>query len=248
MSISEDKEKIYDVRYKVLLVGESGVGKTSLIRKLVGTATNKNHMNMLSTIGIDFVKKLYEVDGAKVQLEIWDTAGQERFRSITKMHYRGTKAVVFVYDVADLDSFTRLNFWLESIDQELQCSVEDTPPMIIIGNKSDLEDKREVPTERGEKLADEKLANGFWETSAKQGTNVHACFEKLAYTLTDTFSPKLMDTYKKNDRKASVYQRTDIDNNELEESSGFTWGTRSIKLDKHTEPNEEVKKKCCSSQ
>ncbi len=79
---------LYDVKYKVLLLGDAGVGKTALIKKLTGQLLQENYV---CTIGIDFVKKIFDVDGAKVMLEIWDTAGQERFRSITRFHYRGVK-------------------------------------------------------------------------------------------------------------------------------------------------------------
>ncbi|ELT90087.1 hypothetical protein CAPTEDRAFT_55121, partial [Capitella teleta] len=166
-----------DVTYKVLLLGDTGVGKTALIRSLTGTEFKANH---LTTVGIDFVKKTFDADGALVQLQIWDTAGQERFRSLTKFQYRSTKGLLLVYDVTDRTSFETLGYWLDSIDSELDRNNKEPVPVFIVGNKTDLEESRVVSTQEGKKAAESHYVHGFLETSAKNGHNVSEAFNKLA--------------------------------------------------------------------
>lgn len=184
------------VTYKVLVLGDFSVGKTALLRSLTG---EDFHQDMRPTVGVDFVKKIFEVDGALVQLAIWDSAGQERFRSITKQQYRGVQGLILVYDMTDKNSFETLNFWLNSIQEEMTSpagrgSYEPTP-FVICANKSDLSDKRQVSVAKGVKFSTKEMAFGFYETSAVTGTNVFTAFQKLAYHITDICDPKLMKSY-----------------------------------------------------
>jgi small GTP-binding protein len=188
-----DKTDGNDVTYKVLLLGDTGVGKTSLIRALTGRPFSHS---LLSTVGVDFVKQSFDIDGAKVCLQIWDTAGQERFRSITRFQYRGTKGLLLVYDITNRNSFEMLDYWLESIRQEVDHSNKDPVPVIIVGNKCDLEFRRAVTHDEGEQVRQKDFQTAFFETSAATGANVRECFEKLAHAITDLNNPIVMRTYR----------------------------------------------------
>ncbi|XP_013393065.1 ras-related protein Rab-13 isoform X2 [Lingula anatina] len=208
--------KEFDVKYKVLLIGNSGVGKTALIRALT---QEEFSMEMLPTIGIDFVKKIFHVDGANVQLEIWDTAGQERFRTITKFQYRGTKEI-------------RPDHPTESI------------PVYIIGNKCDLEQQRQISKRDGKKKAQETLVRGFMETSAKNNINIQEAFYELAHALLDTYNPKLMTSYlnpvdrkEKKGSKQRISQLTSS-SSEYDQTSSRS---KKIKLKKKDKPRSS----CC---
>ncbi|GAB1604263.1 ras-related protein Rab-3C-like [Argonauta hians] len=183
-----------DASYKVLVLGETCVGKTALINCLVG---REFRASMLPTIGVDFVKKTFDVDGARIQLAVWDTAGQERFRSITKMQYRGAQGIVLVYDVTNPSTFTHLSYWMNSINNEISHAHHslEPVPIVLIGNKIDLKDRIKVSSSKGKKLADREMAFEFFETSAKTGENVQLLFERLAYHITDICNPQLMPQY-----------------------------------------------------
>lgn len=239
--------KEFDVKYKVLIIGNSGVGKTALIRALMGESFS---MEMLPTIGIDFVKKKFLIDGANVLLEIWDTAGQERFRTITKFQYRGTKGILLVYDITDMNSFNNLSYWLDSIDQEIRTDhPTETIPVVIIGNKTDLEEQRQVAKKLGKKKAHESLVRGFVETSAKECKNVEQAFAQLAYALVDTFNPKLMDGYltpdeKKEKRRSQIPSQISTLSSSGSENSGKTSKSSASKTIKLRRKHKPVLK-CC---
>lgn len=203
----KDKEDC-DVTYKILLLGDSGVGKTSIIRSLTGSQFSHN---MLTTVGIDFVKVTFDVDGARVRLQIWDTAGQERFRSITRFQYRATKGLLLVYDITNRQSYETLSYWLNSIEKDIDQSNKEPIPIIIVGNKCDLEEARMVTTDEGNQVADKNFLPAFYETSAAQNANVRECFSRLAQEVTEVFNPELMNMYKRSsiatDNKLSTIPR-----------------------------------------
>ena len=130
-------QKSYDLLFKLLLIGDSGVGKTSL---LLGYSDNNFNNNFIPTIGIDFKIKTIELHGKKIKLQIWDTAGQERFISITTSYYRGAMGIMLVYDVTNSKSFDNISKWLRNIQEHSNPDVEK----IILGNKCDMEDRRVV--------------------------------------------------------------------------------------------------------
>ncbi|VDO00930.1 unnamed protein product [Rodentolepis nana] len=172
----------YDARYKVVLLGESGVGKTSLIQAAVGEPFNPT---MISTIGIDFVVQTYNVDHYRIQLQIWDTAGQERYRSLAASTFRDAKAFIIVYDITSRDSFRRIREeWLKMTDIQ----GGEPVPIFFAGNKADLVRLKEVPTEDAQKLSQQQYAHGFFETSALNGQNVQNLFQSVATAMVSTWS------------------------------------------------------------
>mmetsp|Transcript_36332 Transcript_36332/g.84523 ORF Transcript_36332/g.84523 Transcript_36332/m.84523 type:complete len:209 (+) Transcript_36332:219-845(+) len=162
----------YDHLVKLLLLGDSAVGKSSLLMRF---CESKFESNFVLTIGVDFKWKQVERDGKKLRLQVWDTAGQERFRTITPAYYRAAMGVVITYDICDRDSFDHVEYWVQQLDQHGDATVQ----RILVGNKSDLADCRKVSTEDGETLAS-KFNMAFYETSAKSGVNVEDAFLKIA--------------------------------------------------------------------
>ena len=165
-------EDEYDYIFKVLLIGNSDVGKSSLILRYVDQIWNDV---FVPTIGVDFKVKSIEVDKKLVKMQIWDTAGQERFRNVISSYFKGAHGILLIYDITSRDSFKELENWLGEVERHASSQVLK----ILIGNKSDLEEKREIQKDEGEAFA---MRNGmqFIETSAKNNTNVSEAFEALA--------------------------------------------------------------------
>ncbi len=161
----------YDYLFKLLIIGESGVGKTCLLLRYTDDSFTANH---LTTIGIDFKIKIVPLPNNKlVKLQIWDTAGQERFRTITKTYYKGAHGIILTYDVTDQNSFKNIRNWIKQIEANAQTNV----CKVLVGNKCDKPD-RVVSEEEGKKLA-EDFNMSFFETSAKTNQNVNEVFNFL---------------------------------------------------------------------
>jgi len=162
----------YDRRIKVLLIGESGVGKSNLLLRF---ADNSFSPSFISTIGIDFKEKNVDIDDKVIKLQVWDTAGQERFRTIVAAYYRSAQGVILVYDVTDARSFNNVKSWIQNIHQNCTEGIR----IILVANKIDLKDMRIIDEDRGKELA---LQYGieYFETSAKTGANVETAFAYLA--------------------------------------------------------------------
>lgn len=168
-------KKSYDMLFKLLLIGDSGVGKTCMLFSYVDGAYSPTY---ISTIGIDFKIKTIEIGGKKIKLQIWDTAGQERFHTITMSYYRGAMGIMLVYDITARKSFENISRWLGNIHQHASETVE----VIIVANKSDMVDRRSVTQEEGLEAAG---SNGikYIETSAKTGENINTAFEELTMAI-----------------------------------------------------------------
>merc|ERR1712032_1503522 len=160
----------YDHLFKLLIIGESGVGKTCLLLRFTDDSFTANH---LTTIGIDFKIKIIDQEQKRIKLQIWDTAGQERFRTITKTYYKGAHGIILTFDVTDESSFKNIKNWVKQIEQNAQNNV----CKVLVGNKCDRED-RKVTFEEGSKLAEE-FNMKYFETSAKTNLNVNETFSFL---------------------------------------------------------------------
>ena len=186
-------EEEYDFIFKVLLLGNSDVGKSSLLLRYVDSVWNDA---FVPTIGVDFKVKTLTINEKKVKMQIWDTAGQERFRTVVATYFRGAHGILLLYDVTNKDSFKNLESWLIEIEK----NAKEKVLKILIGNKCDLNDDREITTEEGKAFA---LRNGmeFMETSAKMNTNVTEAFETLGKLMIEFNSKGNQGTQKNNDNK-----------------------------------------------
>merc|ERR1711871_392042 len=183
----------YDYLIKLLLIGDSGDGKSCLLCRYSEDIFNNK---FITTIGIDFKIRTIESDGKKIKLQIWDTAGQERFRTITQAYYRGAMGILLVYDVTDEKSFTNIRAWMRNIEQHANNEVVK----VLLGNKCDMARKRAVDTDKGEALAREYDIE-FFETSAKDKINVDQAFTRMAKLIKD----------KRKDENPSTQQQQGLD-------------------------------------
>ena len=169
---SYNESSSYDEKIKLMVIGETRVGKTALIKKYTKDIFGGAY---LTTVGIDFQEKIINVEDKVVKLQIWDTAGQERFRNIAKNYFHTSDGFLIVYDISNKESFEKLDFWYEQI----KLNAPENTKCIVVGNKCDLEEKRKVNKEEGETFSRENNIN-FYETSAKDGINVNNVFQLLA--------------------------------------------------------------------
>ena len=164
-------EEDYDKIFKIVIIGDSGVGKTNLISRYL---KNDFKPETKATIGVEFNDKKYEYKNKKIKIQIWDTAGQERYRSLTSMYYKGAKGAILVYDITSKNSFENIDKWLI----EMKKTADENIKIILIGNKCDLIDKREVKEDDG-KIKAKDLNVPFMETSALNCINVEKAFNFL---------------------------------------------------------------------
>ncbi|KAK9478413.1 ras family-domain-containing protein [Lipomyces japonicus] len=196
----------YDILIKLLLIGDSGVGKSCLLLRF---SEDSFTPSFITTIGIDFKIRTIDLDGKRIKMQIWDTAGQERFRTITTAYYRGAMGILLVYDVTDEKSFNNIRSWFSNVEQH---ATEDVK-MLLIGNKCDQEDKRTVSTEKGKNLATE-LGIPFIEASAKTNVNVEEAFISLARQI----SQKLLSQADNNAQPSGT--NVDINNSSKSNNGG----------------------------
>ncbi|KAG8345853.1 ADP ribosylation factor family Ras of Complex Roc domain [Trypanosoma vivax] len=162
----------YDHLFKLLLIGDSGVGKSCLLLRFADDSYTESY---ISTIGVDFKIRTLNLEGKVIKLQIWDTAGQERFRTITSSYYRGAHGIIIVYDATDMESFNNVKTWLSEIDKFASENVNK----LLVGNKCDLVTKKAVDTQMAKEFAD-SLGIPFLETSAKEASNVEEAFVRMA--------------------------------------------------------------------
>ena len=207
----------YDLIFKIVLIGDSGVGKTNILSRYIN---NEFSLATQSTVGVEFGSKIIKKNGKVIKLQIWDTAGQERYKSITSAYYKGSKGAFVVYDITRKTTYDNIDKWIG----ELKTNGSEDVLIMLVGNKSDLEEKREVITEEVEKKAQEqKLA--FCETSALNGKNIEYAFENLINEIL-----KKVEKDKINEAK------------QLSESKAITLETADKNQNKR---DSKKKKKCC---
>ena len=202
----------YDYLFKLIIVGDTNVGKTNIMSKYIKDQFN---ITSKSTIGVEFGTKILELENKKIKAQIWDTAGQERYKSITSAYYKGAKGAFIVYDITNKSTFESVDKWIK----DLNSYGDKNLTMLLIGNKSDLEDKRIINKEEGEEKA-KSFELGFIETSAYNGDNIDQAF--------DIMLKEVLKRY---------IVENDVNNDEFEGGTG-----NNIELVKK---NETKKKKCC---
>ncbi|CAI5441350.1 unnamed protein product [Caenorhabditis angaria] len=184
MSIIEDVK--HDYKFKVVLLGEGAVGKSSLVMRYVKNKFTSRH---LSTIQASFQTQKIQIDDDEVELNIWDTAGQEKYHALGPIYYRGSNGVLLIFDVTDQRSFEKVKMWV----RELRATLGNSAVLMIVGNKIDMENERTVSRETAEEYA--KTENAFYsETSAKENIGISTAFE--------TLTEKMIEHNKENARNA----------------------------------------------
>jgi small GTP-binding protein len=170
--MNDNKELTPEYNLKLLSLGETGVGKTSIISMY---AENSFFANQEATIGIDFKTKNLKYKNKQFKILIWDTAGQERFRKITNQYYNNADGIFLVYDITQNNTFEQISYWINEINNKID---KNKIGIILIGNKIDINEKRQVTIEQAQKIA-ECFNIPYIETSASKGENIDECFNLL---------------------------------------------------------------------
>jgi Ras-related protein Rab-1A len=176
----------HDYFFKILLIGDSGVGKSCLLLRFADDSYTETH---ISTIGVDFKIKTLQIDGKTVKLQIWDTAGQERFRTITSSYYRGAQGIILVYDCTDKETFNNVKQWMGEIDRYACENVNK----LLVGNKCDLISEKTVDSNAAKEFAD-SYDIPFIETSAKTAQNVDNAFIQMATAIKERMSVQKVES------------------------------------------------------
>ena len=187
----------YEYLFKILLVGNSNVGKSSLFLRFVDEIWKEN---FVPTIGVDFKIKSIKIDNKIIKLQIWDTAGQERFKSILSSYYKGANGILLLYDITNINSSKSLSNWLIDIEKNSSKNVKK----ILIGNKCDLNELRKIPINKGKEFADTYNMK-FIETSAKNNVNINECFNILGKELINNLDSK-------SNKKDKIFHLNDDEN------------------------------------
>jgi Ras-related protein Rab-11A len=167
----EEEESSYELLYKVIIIGDTAVGKSNILSRYVKDEFSSNSK---STVGVELGIKFLKIKNTKTKIQIWDTAGQERYRAITSSYFKGSNGCFIVYDITNEASFNNIENWYEQIQKETSKDI----PILLVGNKCDLEDERKVPIEKGKEKA-QNLNCAFFETSALKKINIDKIFEEL---------------------------------------------------------------------
>ena len=186
-------EEDYEMMAKVILIGESSVGKTNIMSKYLKDQFMEFSK---STIGVEFSSKTFNVQGHKIKAQIWDTAGQEKYRSMTSTYYKGSKGAFVIYDITRKETFESVDNWIN----DLKLKGDPNIIVFIIGNKNDLEESREVTKDEGEEKG-RSFQCGFLETSALSGDNIDEAFDLMITEIFGRYKKDIKDeeSFKKGD-------------------------------------------------
>ena len=191
-----NSEQEAQIVLKLLLLGDSSVGKTSILLKYI---SNKFDDSSISTVGVDYMDKIIDYNKFKIKLQIWDTSGEEKFRTITKNFYRNADGLLVVFDLTKKESYDHIKSWLDEAKEN-----NDKLKTILIGNKLDLKDERIVAIDVAKQFA-EKNNLKYIETSAKDGTNINELFQAIIDLLFDgKSSEEILHEFTKQDSSLSV--------------------------------------------
>ena len=218
----------FDLIFKIVIIGDSGVGKTNLIGRYL---KNEYKEDSKATVGVEFGEKKYEINGLKIKAQIWDTAGQERYRAITSMYYKGAKGAFIVFDLSSKSTFQNVEKWFN----EIKKTADPTINLILIGNKSDLKDKRQISTEEGENKAKE-MNVAYLETSALNADNVDKAFDLLIQEITKKMKKEIEE---------EEYEENDIhDDNKIQDVKE----NKTINLNTNNKVSKgNLKENCCQN-
>jgi Ras-related protein Rab-1A len=187
----------YDYIYKILLLGDSAVGKTCLLLRYSDDCFTENH---ISTIGLDYRLKMITTENDKIiKMQIWDTAGQDRFRSITKNYYKGAHGIILMFDVTNPSSFINIKNWLMQIKENTSEKVK----IVIVGNKIDDESQRKINIDEAKKLSDENNLE-YFETSAKNNIGIVETFNYITNEIFKINNGKDLDNHDKTNKKENI--------------------------------------------
>ena len=186
--LDEENEKKYDYIFKLILIGNSCVGKSSIIQRYIQKTFNDEYT---CTIGVDFFMKTLDINDNLIKLQLWDTAGTEKFKSITTGYYRGANAAFVVFDLTSRISFDSVSDWIQNYYNYSNPNSEKN--VVLIGNKSDLKENREISDEEINKFAINNNIK-YFETSAKNGNNIEECFYYIAEKLMKDMKEKGEDS------------------------------------------------------
>jgi len=206
INIEENVLSHHDQQYyklKLIVLGDSGVGKTNIIKKYVNDEFSSDTK---ATVGVEFFYKTFKINNDIIKLEIWDTAGQERYKSITSAYYRGSRGALIVYDITRVSSFESIERWMSEINEKVTGSLK----MLVIGNKVDLEEERKVSIEEALSKA-QSLSVPLLETSALESTNIDKAFKLLLKEMYKEFK-KQQNIEKKDIKNKSEGMILDVDN------------------------------------
>ena len=193
-----------DYKLKVVIVGDSGVGKSNLIKRFT---SNEFNANSKATVGVEFLSKSYKINDKIFKIEMWDTAGQERYKSITSAYYKGAKGALIVYDITRKCTFDNIDKWIS----DLKLNGDKNICIVILGNKSDLDDKREVSKGDGIKKS-EMYKTAFLETSALNGDNIGKAFDEIIEQIIQNNKSFFEDSNKKEMDKGVNLNESNKDN------------------------------------
>jgi small GTP-binding protein len=209
-----DSGQPYDFLYKVVIIGDSGVGKSNILTRWT---RNEFNLESKSTIGVEFTTRTVQINGKNIKVQIVDTAGQERFQAITSIYYRGAVGALVVYDITKHQTFRNVEKWL----RELHNNTNDNVSVILVGNKVDLSNLREVTTEEAKNWAAQHNIS-FIETSALDNTNIEQCFQII-----------LHEIYERTTKPALANSENAEKSNELKS------GGETIKIDEKSQQTKE---------
>ena len=174
-----ENEEYYNMLFKIVLVGDSSVGKTNLFLRYI---KNEFDPQTKATIGVEFGTKIIKINNYNIKIQIWDTAGQERYKSITNAYYKGAQGAFLVYDITNKSSFLNIDKWI----RDLKNNGDEKIVLFLIGNKNDLNDDRVIDTNEGKNKAKENKMF-FLETSAKNNDNVNKAFDEIINNIFDVY-------------------------------------------------------------
>ena len=205
-----EKNLTHDYCFKIILIGHSGVGKTSILKKYVNKIFQEEYQ---CTFGVDYFIKKFEFLGQRISLNIWDTAGQEKYRALNKSYYLGSDACFIVFDLTSYNSFKDLDEWYDDFCNNSEKDAKNN--IVALGNKCDLINEKEINKEDIDEFINKKNLK-YFETSAKEGKNIDECFDYIMKKLITQFNMNNIND--KNNLQNSSYNKFFINNKEKEKN------------------------------